>query len=146
MSPNELFGSASRARTYALVSDPMTPSPKLHVWRIVASTSPAIATPAGDTCLNDVAAGESVAALASRTSCQAFNASRRLIIDGLPCRTRTEPSAAERIRALWCGFMPYRRSIAKLLGESTEEHPGVRRSDYPLPRGVPTQRQSQHQA
>ena len=40
--------------------------------------------PAGETCLNEVAAGSPVAFFRSRTSCQPLKASRKLIYPGFP--------------------------------------------------------------
>jgi hypothetical protein len=59
------------ALAYADVTSLISPLPSAQVDRMTSSTGPAIAAPAGDTCLNDVAAGMSVASPASRTNCQA---------------------------------------------------------------------------
>ena len=52
-----------------------------------AATSFKHVSPAGDTCLNDVAAGSPVAFLSSLTNCHPLNASRKLIYPGLPFNT-----------------------------------------------------------
>ena len=52
------------------------PGPPATTRAAVASTAPASAAPAGETCLNDAAAGVPVASSASRTSSNAFSASR----------------------------------------------------------------------
>ena len=71
MSPKEDFGSQSRARMHAVaMSDRSTPSGD-QVLRITSSRGPAVATPAGETCLKVVATGTERIAAASRTSPQA---------------------------------------------------------------------------
>lgn len=56
--------------------------------------------PAGETCLNDVAAGSPVAALSSFTSCHPLNASRKLMYPGLPFKTLTGRSLPSSIYIL----------------------------------------------
>src|SRR5262249_54159345 len=61
-------------------------------------------------CLKLAAAGRPSAARSSRTSCQAFSASSRLIMDGLPPRTssgKVPPPTTSALAKLWCGLHPY---------------------------------------
>src|SRR5687768_446935 len=110
-SPNDDFGSQSRARTYADATDERSP-PRDHRSTITSSMSPAIAAPAGETCLNVVATAADKTPAASRTSCQAPRASSTLMYDGSPDTTRMGQSGASNdARAVCSGFSPYLNSM-----------------------------------
>ena len=68
------------------------------------------AAPAGETCLNDAAAGMPVASRSSRTSCHELRASRKLMYPGVPESTvtgRSEPSRMKMRAGFWLGLQPY---------------------------------------
>ena len=78
-SPKEDMGSALRARRYASAAPLMFGSVISYAFISASVSGTAIAAPAGDTCLNDAAAGAPSALRASFTSIQLFSASQRLM-------------------------------------------------------------------
>lgn len=71
--------------------------------------------PAGDTCLNEVAAGSPVAFLRSRTSCQPLKASRKLMYPGLPESTWSEAHFHLPYRSLMVSDLGYIRILTVIL-------------------------------
>ena len=67
------------------------------------------AAPAGETCLNEAAAGRPVASFSSLTNCQALKASRKLIYPGRPLITSmgNSPSVMKMREGFWFGLHPY---------------------------------------
>ena len=67
------------------------------------------AAPAGETCLNEAAAGNPVAAFSSFTNCQEFNASRKLMYPGRPfiISIGNSPSCIYMREGFWLGLHPY---------------------------------------
>ena len=60
--------------------------------------------------MKDAAAGRPVASFSSRTSCQEFRASRKLMYPGLPFSTvrgRSDPSRRKMRAGFWLGLQPY---------------------------------------
>ena len=93
-SPYEDIRSAPRALAYAQATGErriFTSSTKYIFFSVSLKGKP-IAAPAGDTCLNDVAAGIPVAAFNSFTSCQPLSASRKFMYPGRPFKTSTGSS------------------------------------------------------
>ena len=79
-SPNDAMRSAPRALMYAVASGLRIFLEGTKYIRLsVSESGNATAAPAGDTCLNDVAAARPVALLSSCTSCQPLRASIRLM-------------------------------------------------------------------
>ena len=79
-SPNDAILSAPRALMYAVASGVRFLDAGTKYIRLsVSESGNATAAPAGDTCLNEVAAASPVAFLSSCTSCQPLRASIRLI-------------------------------------------------------------------
>ena len=96
-SPNDDILSAPLALAYALASgDNFPKSSTQYILANVSSNSFPTAAPAGDTCLNDVAAGSPVASFNSLTNCHPLKASKKFIYPGFPFKTFTgscEPSS-----------------------------------------------------
>ena len=100
-----------------------TPSTK-YTFCSTFDSGTATAAPAGLTCLNEAAAGSPVAFLSSRTSCQLFIASSRLIYPGRPFKTwnGSSPSSMNTFAGFWFGLQPYFSSSSFILLSPLQNH------------------------
>eukprot|EP00479_Gromia_sphaerica_P010660 TRINITY_DN4970_c0_g1_i1.p1 TRINITY_DN4970_c0_g1~~TRINITY_DN4970_c0_g1_i1.p1 ORF type:complete len:168 (+),score=15.60 TRINITY_DN4970_c0_g1_i1:66-569(+) len=109
-SPKDDFGSAFLARMYAVACGDKSPLPTSYVSLRISLNGTATAAPAGDTCLKEAAAGRFNDCRSSETSCQAFNASSRLMYPGFPFSTlkgKSVPSFVQMNAVSCCGLHPY---------------------------------------
>ena len=87
-SPKEDILSAPLALAYAQARGESSPrSSTQYIFLSTSLKGSPTAAPAGETCLNEVAAGSPVASLSSFTSCHPLNASMKFIYPGLPLST-----------------------------------------------------------
>ncbi len=110
-SPNDDIRSAPRALAYAHARGLRSKlSSTQYIFFSTSLSGRPIAAPAGETCLNEVAAGLPVAFFSSFTSCQPLKASRRFIYPGRPLRTVNGSSPLFSIytrEGFWFGLHPY---------------------------------------